>query len=1285
MSKKQFKNPTRVEMTRTLSVSFAVVALGMLAMPLFSDKADAQTFDDVIINVAPATPWSATNLTLGLSGTTILNIINGGQAVTTGPVYTAQGATSSTSVMVTGPGSLWQLSPVAPGNASDIRFGNGASKVIIENGGQIIGLTGGVTSYGTGRGEITVNGVGSLWQMACMCGGDGLVDMTVENGGKVVSATGTLLGIESVAASSVKVTGAGSVWQNARTANFSWFGSADIRIEQGGLADFSENLLIATTNVYGLRSTGAGTVAITTGGQMVVGGTMTLAKDGGIANILVDGAGSQLQAVGGMIFGSYGVAEMKVTRGGVVTSNGLVSISSLGSSRSQATVDGDGSQWNINSSLSLGNNDSRLYITNGGKVTVLGIDISNGTGGIYVNSGGTLIDNGNTQIRSNSGDAGVLSIDGAGSSGKTHILYLGGPTTDGKGALSLSNNAALTADAAYLGYENRTTGTATIRTGASWTITGDLIMGNRQGSGEMAIESGGKVISTNGYVGYSGSGRAVISGVGSEWQNSGVLIVSAAGSGQMAISENGKVTSADGIIGQSSYGSVSVASGGAWVMTSDLTVGQYNSGTVNIESGGQVRNAGLGIIAANPGTYGSMTVSGAGSSWTNTGAATVGQSGYGELTLSDGGIVNAPSKLFVATDAGATGIVNIGAADWGTAAAPGSVLADELVFGAGNGRVVFNHTAEDYTFAAKMTGLGVVDVYSGTTSLTGANDYSGATTIYGGTWQAGGVNVFSAASSTNIHGDGVLALNGYSQQIDSIQNAGTIRMNTPTGTPGAVLTVGSYVGDGGNLMINTVLGTDNSATDKLVVTGAATGQTTLYINNVGGLGDYTRGDGILVIQAVGSGTTDIGTFALGSRVAVGAHDYFLYWGGNAATGGDANDKNWYLRNIDTTPPLLLGCADTGTCPVVPPVAPVVRPEVLVATTIQPLAIEYGYAMLDTLHERVGETYVRPLAPVTEERKVYCKDASQNFRCVVRVPVGTVKDEARWAPAGWARLLGNYGDHKPDSFQKRGPDYDYTFGGLQAGLDLYAREQADGTLDKAGIYVGYGQISSNVSGPFGQNGVKVIGKAGGVDMDAYTIGGYWTHHAASGWYTDAVVQGTWYSADAYSVLNQHIKPDGFGILASLEGGYAFKLNNGWTIEPQAQIAYQRMTFDSAKDAYGQFSFDDGESLRGRLGVRVTKSWNMAEDGKEARLITAWLRANVWHEFMGKTTTRVGTLSGEGAQPFNSYLGGTWGEIGAGVTAQLSDKVNLFATGAYNRSLDNKGRDGWDGRLGVTVKW
>ena len=88
---------------------------------------------------------------------------------------------------------------------------------------------------------------------------------------------------------------------------------------------------------------------------------------------------------------------------------------------------------------------------------------------------------------------------------------------------------------------------------------------------------------------------------------------------------------------------------------------------------------------------------------------------------------------------------------------------------------------------------------------------------------------------------GTLNLNGFSQTVFGVTNAGLVNMGTGT-APGTVLTTTSYTGTGGTMAINTVLGGDNSPSDRLVISGGtASGNTTVHVTNVGGVGAETTG------------------------------------------------------------------------------------------------------------------------------------------------------------------------------------------------------------------------------------------------------------------------------------------------------------------------------------------------------------------------------------------------------------------------------------------------------------
>ena len=248
----------------------------------------------------------------------------------------------------------------------------------------------------------------------------------------------------------------------------------------------------------------------------------------------------------------------------------------------------------------------------------------------------------------------------------------------------------------------------------------------------------------------------------------------------------------------------------------------------------------------------------------------------------------------IAANAGSTGTLNIGAGAGNPAAAPGTLNAPSVAFGAGTGTINFNHTSADYVFAPAISGNGTVNVLAGTSTLNGANSYSGATNIVGGTLRAGALNTFSPNSPVTVASGGTLDLNGFSHTVPSITNAGLVNMGTGT-APGTVLTTNSYIGAGGTIALNTFLGADGSPSDKLVINGgSATGNSFLRITNAGGTGAQTAANGIQVVQVTNGGTTAPTAFTLaGGEVRGGAFDYRLFRGGLDPSN---SPNDWFLRS-----------------------------------------------------------------------------------------------------------------------------------------------------------------------------------------------------------------------------------------------------------------------------------------------------------------------------------------------------------------------------------------------------
>ncbi len=685
-------------------------------------------------------------------------------------------------------------------------------------------------------------------------------------------------------------------------------------------------------------------------------------------------------------------------------------------------------------------------------------------------------------------------------------------------------------------------------------------------------------------------------------------------------------------MGQNSIGME--AQGGGTITLADSTVDAQGAESIAIRAGNRT-----GAIP------GPATVTVSGGTVTSGGTALQATSENSRLTLKDGVRVTGGNGILL--DVGSTGVATL----------------------VGDTAAVLNGDMQATVVDSATVSL------SNNTTWTGAARNIGTTSITGGsTWN----------------------MTGNSDVASLRHDSSTIAYSAPTGDPASAasyktLTIrGDYTGNNGLIALNTYLNSDNSPTDRLVVQGSTAGSGSLRINNTGGLGALTTGDGIKVVEVQGNSA---GTFALTGRVAAGLYEYSLYRGGIA----DPADGNWYLRNVlvppqpgpvppeptppgptpptpapptptppgptppeptppEPTPPEPTPPGPTPPEPTPPsptPPEPHIRSEVPLVSAILPLATEYGYTFLDTLHERVGEIW-------SENR--------------------TQRPTRTWGRMIWNRGFQDNGAHSTSDLFRKGPQYDYTIDGFQLGADVHADETADGRLDQAGFYFGVGRVSADVDDVLG-------GKAGSIRMDGYSLGGYWTHKSPDGWYSDAVAQGTFYSADAHSVHGEHIKPDGWGFLASLEGGYGIPLDNGYVVEPQAQLIYQTVSFEKERDSFGVFDFENSDSLRGRVGARLSKNWRTGmEEEEKPRMASAWLRGNVWHEFMGDGKTKVATLDGSGDKAtITAPLEGTWGEIGVGITGQVTKSTSLFATGSYSHSFDDGGRKAWGARLGVSIQF
>ncbi|EIO2007749.1 fibronectin-binding autotransporter adhesin ShdA [Salmonella enterica] len=505
----------------------------------------------------------------------------------------------------------------------------------------------------------------------------------------------------------------------------------------------------------------------------------------------------------------------------------------------------------------------------------------------------------------------------------------------------------------------------------------------------------------------------------------------------------------------------------------------------------------------------------------------------------------------------------------------------------------------DKTGNGDWDGKSLTKLGAGKLTLSGANTYTGDTNVQEGTlWLAGdgtigevgsqqAVNAasdatFGGSNGTTVNGkvtnEGTLVF-GDSEETGAIFtlngdliNMGTMTSGSSSSTPGNTLYVdGNYTGNGGSLYLNTVLGDDDSATDKLVITGDASGTTDLYINGIGDGAQTTNG--IEVVDVGGVSTSD--AFVLKNEVNASLYTYRLYW--------NESDNDWYLASKaqsddddsggddtpsdggddggNVTPPDDGGDGGNVTPPddggdggdVTPPdhggdVAPQYRADIGAYMGNQWMARNL---QMQTLYDREGSQYRNADGSVW-----------------ARFKAGKAESEA---------VSGNI-------------DMDSNYSQFQLGGDILAWGNGQQSVT-VGVMASYINADTDSTGNRGADGSQFTSSG---NVDGYNLGVYATWFADAQTHSGAYVD-SWYQ---YGFYNNSVESgdagsesyDSTANAVSLETGYRYDiaLSNGNTVSltPQAQVVWQNYSADSVKDNYGtRIDGQDGDSWTTRLGLRV----------------------------------------------------------------------------------------------------
>ncbi|MBV8584883.1 MAG: autotransporter-associated beta strand repeat-containing protein, partial [Verrucomicrobia bacterium] len=328
----------------------------------------------------------------------------------------------------------------------------------------------------------------------------------------------------------------------------------------------------------------------------------------------------------------------------------------------------------------------------------------------------------------------------------------------------------------------------------------------------------------------NGPGTVVLTGTGSNFTITGsfsegsFLTSPSIPSGNMMIRGGANLTNSFGAI---EYGTMTVSGAGSmWTNRSDLLIGfetlsfGARSGALQIQDGGKVSdlNAELDV--------GTVVVAGAGSAWVNHGSLSIGLNvnvfpDQGLLRITNGGTVSATS-----TTISELGVLEIGGSftlsgplsiNGGTVRAiADTTLPNNTTLNSGGG--IFDSNGFNLAVSGTLSGPGgLTKISPGTVILSGNNSYEGSTIIKAGTLVAGSPTTGQTISQALGTGD-VLLLGG------------TLR--TPSLDPLTINVGGNYTqGPGGTLAlaVGGLLGKDY---DHVQVGGNASLNGTLAVNSL---------------------------------------------------------------------------------------------------------------------------------------------------------------------------------------------------------------------------------------------------------------------------------------------------------------------------------------------------------------------------------------------------------------------------------------------------------------------
>ncbi|WP_071058472.1 autotransporter outer membrane beta-barrel domain-containing protein [Pelistega sp. MC2] len=367
-----------------------------------------------------------------------------------------------------------------------------------------------------------------------------------------------------------------------------------------------------------------------------------------------------------------------------------------------------------------------------------------------------------------------------------------------------------------------------------------------------------------------------------------------------------------------------------------------------------------------------------------------------------------------------------------------------------------------------------------------------------------------------------------------------------------------------------------------------------------------------------------------------------------------------------------------TPPVKPPVEPPVTPKPPVEPPVKPKPVpiykhpvsgvvqmpqvnmEQGFAAIGTLHERRGDGATM---------------AWDSCGCIAENAKGQV----------WGRM---FGKHLELDGRKRFNLEQNTYG-FQFGHDFNLTYNPDTKArTSTGAFLTYAHTDAKFYDEYRFDreryeqglgiGVAADKLTGRGKSDTVSLGVSHTRYAKNGSYVDLVGNLSYIHNKYKPRYADSVGQNGYGVALSAEAGRPWAINDtNWVIEPQAQLMYQMLHLNSFKmDKSTTVDSGNYHALRGRIGARLT---HYSDANKDKYTETAYLTANIYHDFISPKSVRIGTDN------IREKYNRTWWEVGAGVQLPVTTKTQVYGDVRYEHSFGGAKRAGYKGSIGVKYSW